>query len=101
MLKIQYVSRCSLYLSLSNLDSSAGELFNIVNKRAMTHPARCPYLFNVDAMSFGCFMPTKAQSSLALLSDCFKQHNCDCGRKVQAARPVHWDGEAIVGIFRQ
>jgi hypothetical protein len=85
MLKTQYVSCFPSILSLTNLDSSAGELFNILNKRTITaghHP------------SYAIFRS-------ALLSHCFEEDNCDCGREVQAACPVHRDGEAIIDILRQ
>ena len=37
----------------------------------------------------------------ALLSHCFEQHNCDCGREVQTSGAVHWDGDAIIDVGRE
>ena len=40
-------------------------------------------------------------SQYELLSHCFEQHNCDCGREVQAARLVHRDSDGIADVGRE
>ncbi len=39
--------------------------------------------------------------SSALLSHRFKEDSCNCGREIQAARPVHRDCDAIVDVSRK
>src|SRR5437773_11762970 len=39
--------------------------------------------------------------SAALLPKRLEQHNCNRGREIQRARPVHWDRNTIVDIGRE
>jgi hypothetical protein len=61
---------------------------------------RCPDLFNVGLMSSGC-LTRYCRSSLhasALLSHGFEQHNCHCGRQIQAPGSVHWNCDTTVDV---